>query len=85
MACLNNDLCARFPVPCQLLYLLTAENTALNELVQDHALVIESLNNWQVSDHPRAAERIDEYCRFKQEIELEIKQLLMNAVKDASF
>lgn len=77
-------LCDRFPEHCDLINQLASENLTFKELVKDYADSRKALANWQASDHPPAADRVDEYRRLQSELELEIKQFLHDAVKSAS-
>lgn len=78
-------LCDRFPEHCDLIDKLTSENRVFKDIVQDYADGRRALSNWQASDHPRAADRVEEYRTLLKELESEIKQFLQNAVKSASY
>ncbi len=77
-------LCDRFPEYCDLIDQLASENRIFKEIVRDYAETRKALSNWQNSDHPMAADRVDEYRRLQKELESEIRQFLHVAVKSMS-
>ena len=51
---------------------------------QDYADVMAVLAQWRLSEDPTASSRIIEYRMIQEELEAEIEQLLLDAVKSAS-
>jgi|GEM_PF-5970004 len=76
-------LCVQFPDHCALIHRLARENSNFNEIVQDYADVIDVLAKWRISEDPFAESRIKEYRMLRKELESEIEQFLLNAIKSA--
>lgn len=77
----DQPLWDRFPEHRHLINQLSSENSTFNELVRDYTDALETLSKWQVSDHPRASERVEEYARLSKELEVEIEKFLIDAVR----
>lgn len=77
-------LCDRFPNHCGVVDRLTRENSSFNEIVQDYIDVLDMLKKWHSLEGQIAESRIKEYRNLRRELELEIEQSLLDAVKSES-
>lgn len=54
---------------------------ALSSLLDDYDMAVDSLRQWQASDHPHATERVLEYRTLIAEMEAEIHAILDRAAR----
>ena len=69
---------------CGLVNRLARENSSFNEIVQDYIDVLDMLKKWHSLEGQIAESRIKEYRNLRRELELEIEQFLLDAVKSES-
>lgn len=77
-------VCDRFPDHSDVIHRLARENSNFNELVQDFAVVNEMLVKWRISKKLFAESRIKEYRMLQKELESEIEQFVLDAVKSTA-
>ena len=77
-------LCDRFPDHIDLIHRLIRENICFDDIVHDYVDVVDVLTKWRISEDPVAESRIKEYRELRSELEAEIEQFLVDAVKSTS-